>query len=366
MHYMKINRTTVWRVLAHDSRKAVQSRSNENIDSSRTKLNYNLCKKNEYEYYKQRLNEIKVQNRKDVNTLCSWVVTVPKDLDKSEHEKFFKYAYKFLEEKYKSENVVSGWVHNDETTPHLHFKFIPSVEDKKHPGKYKCSAYECVTRADLKSIHKEMSKFMEKVFGRDVGILNGSTVGGNKTITELKLKEMSEEKSKLQTELFDARRTLKEAGRILSKEQLEKIEIKETLFNKDKALIDSKIIRDLEQTIAQYKSIEEAERKLESKEASLNEREANIDKQMLKLLEQRELQERLTRKRIKEVAKEELDRLKSSNDFIENIKYSERLSIAEQVLQDHMLIEEYKELLNNEVIENVRDKITSKDEGLER
>ena len=33
------------------------------------------------DFVKKRCNEVKCLNRKDVNVMCSWVITAPKDLD---------------------------------------------------------------------------------------------------------------------------------------------------------------------------------------------------------------------------------------------------------------------------------------------
>lgn len=73
----------------------------------------------------------------------------------------------------------------DETTPHMHYAFVPVVEDKKKGG-YKLSAKEAVNRKDLQTFHNDLSKHMELAFGKDIGILNEATKEGNKSIAELK------------------------------------------------------------------------------------------------------------------------------------------------------------------------------------
>lgn len=89
--------------------------------------------------------------------------------------------------------MVSAWVHKDEAgQPHLHFCFIPVAIDKKK-GIEKVSAKEVLTRRELQTIHKDMAHYMEHIFGYDIGILNGTTVGGNKSITELKLQDSQKE-----------------------------------------------------------------------------------------------------------------------------------------------------------------------------
>jgi hypothetical protein len=67
----------------------------------------------------------------------------------------------------------------------MHFAFVPVVKDKKK-GDCKVSAHESVDRKDLKTFHDDLSRRMEQVFGRDIGILNEATKEGNKNIDELK------------------------------------------------------------------------------------------------------------------------------------------------------------------------------------
>ena len=110
---------------------------------------------------------LKCQNRADVNIYGSWCVTLPTLVpvydedgnmlmeDKEVHHRdgtvtqsmvlklkevhytdeqvqlFFRLTYDFLSERYGKENVISSYVHMDETTPHTHFLFIPVVDDKK-------------------------------------------------------------------------------------------------------------------------------------------------------------------------------------------------------------------------------------------
>ena len=181
---------------------------NQDIDISRTHLNYNLAPmqaNGQGGFIRERCSEVKMQNRKDVNVMCSWVVTAPKSLKEEETAQFFKETYKFLSERYGRDNVVSAHVHMDETTPHIHFAFVPVVRDKKKDI-LKVSAKEAVNRLDLQKFHQDLSGYMENIFGRDVGLLNEATKDGNKAIDELKRgtaqKELAEieEQTKKQTE----------------------------------------------------------------------------------------------------------------------------------------------------------------------
>ena len=358
MHYEKFNKTVVWRELAHDNRTKVNERSNERIDESRSNQNYNLCPHlNEYKYYKKRVSEVKVQNRKDVNTMCSWVLTAPKDMPASEYRQFFQAGYDFLAKKYGEENVISCWVHMDETTPHMHFKFIPVVKDKKHPDRYKCSAFECVKRSDLQNIHKDISKYMKSIFHRDIGLLNGSTAGGNKTIQELKNQSLIEENEKLQIKLLDAQRIIKEAGMVIPADEVEKIPYRNVPFNKDKAIIDKSQLKDLQQTISQYRSIEKAHEDIQRTERRLEVKEAEID-QKTYILDERERSEK---SRVREIIENEINSPKTLDNILKSIEIEDKLKAAERLLKEAGLFGKYRELLEYIGKKKVRTKVYNRD-----
>ena len=186
-HLEKYTATAAGHMFAHYDRS--HSSSTSNIDESRTHLNYNLAEKDQplscLDFLHKRMSEIKVLKRANVNVMCDWVVTAPEDLTEEELPVFFDECYKFLNARYGKENVISAPVHMDETSPHLHYNFVPVVKDKKN-GKLKLSAKECITRKDLNTFHTDLTKHMTAVFGRDIGILNGATISGNKTIKQLK------------------------------------------------------------------------------------------------------------------------------------------------------------------------------------
>ena len=80
MHVEKFQKSAVGHMLRHYSRSSTNF-SNEDIDPMRSGLNYNLAPKREQRdicYYKERLSQVKCQNRADVKTLCDWVITLPK------------------------------------------------------------------------------------------------------------------------------------------------------------------------------------------------------------------------------------------------------------------------------------------------
>lgn len=221
-HYMKHPKTALGHLGKHYERGKDESSEyvkfgNPEIDPQRTHLNYNLAPQhNHMEFIKQRLSEVYCLNRKDVNVMCSWVVTAPKDLDPSQQDDFFKESYKFLENRYGKENVISSYVHLDETTPHMHFAFIPVVYDKKK-DRYKVSAKERVNKFELKSFHSDYQEHLDKA-NIKCNVLNEATKEGNKSIEELKrhsaterLQEVNEKASKIVSKAHNEVQTIKDS-----------------------------------------------------------------------------------------------------------------------------------------------------------
>lgn len=181
-HITKYRQSAAGHLLKHYSRES-ENISNPNIKTERTELNRNLAPQHgmsDYEFLCKRKKEVKCHNRKDVNVMCDWVVTVPKDLENRYNRRFFECVYDFLCEKYNEENVISAWVHYDEVTPHIHFAFVPVVWDEKKQRNKVC-AKELINRQSLKQFHGELSEYLEQQLGFTVNVENGATArqGGN-------------------------------------------------------------------------------------------------------------------------------------------------------------------------------------------
>ena len=228
-HVMKMTKAACGHMFKHYERAKDENGEyvkfgNESIDPKRTPMNYNLAPDRELsqgDFIRKRCGEVYCMNRKDVNVLCSWVVTVPKDVPEAEYERFFHATYDFLEKRYGRENVVSAYVHMDEVTPHMHFAFVPVVYDRKKE-KYKVSAFEVLDRKELKVFHPELEKHLESVLGHEVGILNEATKEGNKSIAELKRGTAQAElqKTTLETrEMLSKAQELKQAMKVAQEQK---------------------------------------------------------------------------------------------------------------------------------------------------
>lgn len=185
----------------HDRReKNGVSHTNHDIDWDRTKLNYDLCDKQNENFnqaIKKRVSELNLKKavRKDAIVMCQCLVTSDKEFfDKmsvSEQQEFFKRAYDWLCNRYGSENVISAIVHMDEKTPHMHFNFVPVTADGRLSAK---SIFRYKT--DLSKLHDDFHKDIGKAYG-----LKRGEVGQNKEhleTAEFKIKTLENKLEQLQ------------------------------------------------------------------------------------------------------------------------------------------------------------------------
>lgn len=205
-HVAKFTRSSVSMLLSHNLRhkdrlgKPVKFQ-NQEIDLRKTHLNYQLDhNKNPKEFFEKRLSEVKVLKRDDVKVYCSWVITAPKELPPKKHEKFFASCFDFLESEVGKENVVIASVHMDETTPHMHFGFVPVVKDKNN--REKVCAKEVINRKYLKTFHKRLQKHLEAELGCSVGVLLPAEERDlESTANKLSLRELKRESKRKNAEL---------------------------------------------------------------------------------------------------------------------------------------------------------------------
>ena len=286
---------------------------NQDIDISRTHLNYNLAPmqaNGQGGFIRERCSEVKMQNRKDVNVMCSWVVTAPKEIKEEETAQFFKETYKFLSERYGRDNIVSAYVHMDEVTPHIHFAFVPVVRDKKKDI-LKVSAKEAVDKWDLQKFHQDLSGYMENIFGRDVGILNEATKEGNRTKEQLRYEAAQRELAEITREIQKSKETMQS-------------------LKKEEKNLDKKI-KDLESTFESEQLTMKKIEKIQPIKGWFGLKNVKMDDiESLKAMAMLPLQDR----KALNVAKQEIERLK-----IENAEQKKKIpTMAQEMARNEQII----------------------------
>ena len=149
------------------------------IDHDKTHLNYNLCPHEQYKAWEIKSIHEKIRGkkmRKDAVAFGITVITKPKDYN-GDSRQFFETAYEGMKDTYglTDEDVVSAYVHMDESSEHMHFIFLPVMHDKE---KDRISWESVMPRRMYKTQHKILQKYMrEKIPDATINLLNGKTLG---------------------------------------------------------------------------------------------------------------------------------------------------------------------------------------------
>ncbi len=225
-HIEKFKSTQVNGVLLHNTRTGdteQHNHSNEDIDTTRTKDNYELhsAEGTAYERFKARMEQVHCMKRDDVTVFDSLVVTLPKDVKDGDERKFFEAVYAFACGDYGKENIINATVHKDETKPHIHVGFIPVVTGKLRNGKpcEKVRHSALITKTYLDQFHTRLSDFVKEQLGYEVEILNGATAGGNKTVQELKADRAKHKADQLQQRVDELEVKVKEQEQTIATQE---------------------------------------------------------------------------------------------------------------------------------------------------
>lgn len=234
-HVAKYTRGGIQGLSNHLDRKT-ENHSSKDIDVSKSHLNYDLNQNqgDTISRLNERLEQVYCMNRKDVKAVADWIVTLPKELEDrpaDEQRQFFQATKDFLDKQYVEENNISANVHMDETTPHMHYAFIPVVYDNKK-GREKVSAKIVLNRNHLQSFHDDLDKHLKaeipQIYER--GVVNGQTVGVE-TVQELKQLRTQEKALSAEIENLSAKRDTVQ-GEIKAKtSELSAIELDDTYRN---------------------------------------------------------------------------------------------------------------------------------------
>lgn len=204
-HLKKNTRGAVPGLAVHFERKT-DHHTNKEIDVSKSYLNQDLMADGSdmLSRFNARLNDVYCMKRDDVKALATWIVTfLPEEIAEAPYEQqsvFFEATTNFINERYGQENAVAAVVHYDETTPHLHYAFVPVVFDDKK-SRDKVSAKEVLTRHDLQTFHEDLDQDLKKVLPfYEHGILNNKTLPFENVA---EIKKYNDQFNALKTELAD-------------------------------------------------------------------------------------------------------------------------------------------------------------------
>lgn len=148
---------------------------NQSIDPERSHFNYDLSEGHRWtddyhkgyevgEDYRRKWEALlEVQRRKvrpDAVGLGAIIVTLPeryRDFPPHQQAEFFEKTYSYLHERFGSrDNEIYASVHMDETTPHMHYGFIPVDEERQ------ISAKRVLDLKTFQHFHDDLDKHLQK------------------------------------------------------------------------------------------------------------------------------------------------------------------------------------------------------------
>lgn len=182
-HIAKYKASAVGKLCAHYNRwQGIDNPnvSRENIDKSRTHLNYTLgvYEKDGKRFIgkvrgsaswatvKGRIDAVNARakaegkraTRKDAVVMADIVVTLPPNVPPEDAYKFFWNSYQYIADRVGRGNLMGGYVHMDETTPHMHVPFTP-ILDGRFNYKKMCD------RKFYQTFHKGLGDRLEQKMG---------------------------------------------------------------------------------------------------------------------------------------------------------------------------------------------------------
>lgn len=274
--------------------------SNIDIDKSKTALNYDLINQGNISYSKSVKSLIEANRaseralRRDATVYCECIISSDsnffKELSLSEQKKFFEESLNYIKNKIGEKNVISGIVHLDESTPHMHLGFVPLIENT-------LSAKKLINRQFLREVQSELPNLLkDKGFNIERGKEKSKTKHVDTKEYKVKLEKEIEQleisKKKLEEEINKKTLTCLKINNELSKNKINidnvknietesiflsssKVKINKSDFEKLKELSIKSYVQDnLSSTVEdRIKALENENEKLRKEKANYN---ANI------------------------------------------------------------------------------------------
>ncbi|MDT0696949.1 MobV family relaxase [Mammaliicoccus sciuri] len=311
---------------------------NEDIDHSKTYLNYDLVNANK-QNFNNLIDEKIEQNytgkrkiRTDAIKHIDGLITSDNDFfdnqTPEDTKQFFEYAKAFLEQEYGKDNLLYATVHMDEKTPHMHYGVVPITDDGR------LSAKEVV--GNKKALTAFQDRFNEYVNQRGYDLDRGQSrqvtnakhdqVSRYKQKTEYhkqeyeresqKLSHIQQKSNKLIEEYQKSLETLKKPLNVQYEHETEKVG---GLFNKEIQETGNVVMSQEDFNIFQ-KQIEAAQTIIEDYERVKTGKALNELKKENKKLRQENNKFAEGYKELKDIFDKQREYIKYANTLIESIK----------------------------------------------
>ena len=290
----KANTSDINGLQRHNERQPGGRHGNKNIDDARTKDNIflieddrKLNKRVEDTIVKNRNKGLKGVRQNAVRMVEGTVQLSGKVLDEPEERQveILKDSFEYLQDVFGKDNFVSAVIHLDETTPHLHFDFVP-IEDGR------LTAKTIISPNRLKKYQSDFLKHLQDNnpdlnFQRGTGEYNGLSFEAFKRLKDEEKrvnKELDDREDKLddrEDALDDREDKLNETVKALYQDKEKELNDKEEKLKQDKSDLadrEEKVKKTEAEQAEKSKNLDIREDKVKKREAEQAEKSKNLDK----------------------------------------------------------------------------------------
>lgn len=271
VHMMKIKAGSMGGIQSHNNREH-PPKSNPDIDTERTKDNYDIVPcDNYYRTFRQKVSELvesKRAVRKDAVAVCNFIVTSDNqtmaELGADRQRAFFEDAVKWFSERYGADRVLNATVHMDEATPHLHIGVVPITPDGR------LSAKAIFTKKEMSAIQTDFARDVGARYGLERGVEGSERT--HLSETRYKLEQAKQELAALEEDLEIARAEVDNTQELAEVYRQEADKAQESALEARESLLS---VQEDVNTLVEQKNALEGE--IESLEGIKNALQAKVD-----------------------------------------------------------------------------------------
>lgn len=247
-HVAKFGRSAVGHMMAHYRRDGNVPELRVNIDPAKTPGNYTYNGRGGEATARtvaDRVAEVEAKSgrkvRSDAVVLADLVVTLPRDVRPGDEKAFFRSCMSYASRVVGADNILGGYVHVDETRPHIHIAFTPVVQ--RSDGKPTFNFNKMFPRGLYKRLHKDLSREARRALGYDVEVELGEDRAKEKALSAVPQDKLDEARAQIEAEYVQPaldKRDEIEAECARAAERLESLQAESREIEKEIELVDGK------------------------------------------------------------------------------------------------------------------------------
>lgn len=204
-HVAKFGRSAVGHMMAHYRRDGNVPELRVNIDPARTPGNYTYNGRGGEATARtvaDRVAEVEAKSgrkvRSDAVVLADLVVTLPRDVRPGDEKVFFRSCMTYASRVVGADNILGGYVHVDETRPHIHIAFTPVVQ--RPDGRPTFNFNKLFPRGLYKRLHKDLAREARRALGYDVEVELGEDRAKEKALSAVPQDKLDEARAQIEAE----------------------------------------------------------------------------------------------------------------------------------------------------------------------